>query len=807
MNAYPNLWQVLLKKSVAYKDKGIVYYGNDSLSYSRLMGEVRNFSNFLENETSQNVVGINVSDPINGIIVMISALVAGKAFWFTNNELLNTLDAEVFDSVFHVNDKIYNEGIAKGIKKNVRTRLSKVFSNHHPFCWTTSSGSMSVPKITEHSYQSIIEDTYRQIRSHSITEDDRIDLLSTTSFSASLASIFPVIFSGASLHIKPVNSNVPDIYDFWLKEKITMTTLVPTVFRSICSLSKDFKKLSLRFVCLGGERVVKSDLILAQDNFNPNVKFQVALASSECRSIADFIYYPTQPLPESDSIPYSIIEDKHVYIVDDNNKRVAPNNEGKLIVESKIIGTKYINTSGSFELLDDGNYRFVSDDSGKIDQDGFLYVSSKYQRKIKIKGQYVDLDFVENQVSRLNGIDDCFATKYDEFEDVFLFVVSKFNKEKIQKLIADNLGFKGLHIDILRNELPKTSSGKLHAELLKKRIITDKRLTDNDNYYSTWKQIFPSENNFENKHFFDDLGGDSIQALMLINELSLLYKTEIQPNLIYRFPVYNDLSKNLLTTRPLDLLKLNSCPKPLGNILIFSWVNGRNIFGPLIESWKDKYCFYVIIYPIKQNSNYLTSKEIGQNCAAFLQNHNAEFCCFIGHSYAGLLTYYTAFYLDYKFGVALFDTPTYQKRKLLVGPQSRLFGKLKRSVKVLVSPTRIKLFLLKVLKNATLKPNETDIKTKTKESLTFDPYSDFFNNVTSKSQVIPNTKFPMGLFVAQVQSSFGIKIAPDFKWNKYNTNVIFKKKLPGNHMSILDERNIKVICTKLNDLMRSTLNS
>jgi acyl-coenzyme A synthetase/AMP-(fatty) acid ligase len=796
-NVYPNLWTSLLKIKDCYESKPVVTYGNKELLYSDLCVKVKIMSVYLNKQTSKRIISINLNNPFDAIIALLASLVCNKGFWLVNNNILGLVSNNVLEEVFLLNNEIFE----KGLKEVGDFKFESYVDKDHVFCWTTSSGSSLVPKITEHSYFSLMEDTDRQLNNHKISSNDRIDVLSSLSFSASLSSIFPVLLTGASLHIKNNPNNIEEIYSFWLNQKITMTTMIPSLYRSLLSMPFDFKKTNIRFVCLSGEKVTMSDFILFKERFSEKAFFQAALASSETRAVAEFIGSKDDLFFLNEEIPYSLVKDKDIWILDKNNRKVGAGKEGHVAIVSKVIGSRYVNFANNFKQVENGDRIFISDDIGFLTSQGILKILDSNLRRVKFKGEFIDLDVLEKGILKINEVLNCVVVKNNLKSDLNIYIQSNSNFEYIKLRLSKVL--KNLKYNLFLNskEFPKLHSGKIdHLKLQVEwgEIVKNEYENEVLGIYKIWRKIFPTEVDFRGKHFFYDLGGDSMSAVEFAIEYCNVLKRDFDPKIIHMFPIYDDLLEFSKTQQPVQLKFLGSevresCKK----ILIFSSIFGNySQYDALIKNLEKDFDVYVILYSVQENNKILSVEEIVQNCSSYLKRIDVCFYSVIGYSFSGLLAYQTASMFKSVKMVFLIDTPTYQRYNFV-------FRNYKRFVKNIMLLTRYaknhkeRYCLNKKLLNKinTYRVIGTKVKPEVYDGQEL--RLDFFRSVVRKSQHINNSVFYMGVFIASNQNNFKDRIKAIYNWEKYNSNILFKIVIKGGHKEVINDDNLKIISNKI----------
>jgi acyl-coenzyme A synthetase/AMP-(fatty) acid ligase/acyl carrier protein len=803
---YQNLWNYLQQQAVYYHDKPFATFGKRELAFETLMTEVKSLSVFLKATSEHSVIGINLNAPLQSITAIFATLVAGKTFWITNDQMIEKTESEILKDVFMLGERLYSQGISFAQEA---FEFEVEMAPERAFCWATSSGTMATPKITEHSYYSLMEDTYRQVKAHNISPVDKIDVISSLSFSAALSSIFPVLLSGASLHFYNTASlSITAIYKFWQTERITMTTLIPTVFRSLLKYDYDIKRLNIRFICIGGEPVQMSDIALFQQKFPANSILQASLASSETRGIAEYITNTTTPLPK-DGIAYTPVVEKQLSIVGKDNQPLEAGQNGQIAVTSKVIGCRYVQGPNNFIKQSNGEYTFISDDIGNIKDDGKLRIDSRVNSLVKHKGEFIDLDQIRLDILQHDQILDCYVD-LDKHDTVLRIVIyGLLDKPTTRGVINKTLSTSSFHLYLVTQEFPKTHSGKLDARLLKTHLTAShtSEYSDEDMlYFQQWQEIFPGEANFEGKHFFTDLGGDSISAVDLTVNLGKTFNIEFEPTAVYSYPYYEELFNYIKNAQPYTLKVIGDLNSELQNILLFPALSGMyDDYLPIIDSLKTKYNFYLINYPSRSDKRYESPDSIARKCADILNQSNLQFICLIGSCFSGYLAYCTAHHFNKNSGVILLDSHTYRK----YGNARKRLSDVLRSCQVLYQHAKEPSYIKFLFKRRALRNGETQTRDRM-TALMGQPtspmqiqYNNFFTVFSNTSNQLPKTLFSLGLFMADHSDNIRYRIEYDFNWKQHNPNIKFKKVLKGDHTQFYSiQENIETISNYIDQFVK-----
>jgi non-ribosomal peptide synthetase component F len=133
-----------------------------------------------------------------------------------------------------------------------------------------TSGSTGRPKGVVQTHRNVVYFIEHWIRRFSITEKDRMTMLSAFSHDAAVMDIFGALLAGATLYpyyIK-TTANTNELYTLLMKEKITIWHSVPTLYRYFANtLTEKNVFYDIRWVLLGGESLRPNDLDLFRTHF------------------------------------------------------------------------------------------------------------------------------------------------------------------------------------------------------------------------------------------------------------------------------------------------------------------------------------------------------------------------------------------------------------------------------------------------------------------------------------------------------------------------------------------------------------
>ena len=153
-------------------------------------------------------------------------------------------------------------------------------------------------------------------------------------------------------------------------------------------------------------------------------------------------------------------------LIDEKNKIInEPNIEGELIYEGENVSLGYVKNCYDLAKGDLNNGILKTGDMVKMDSDGYFYIVGRKKRFLKLFGNRVSLDHIEQKI---NGAGfDCACVGLDD--QMKIYTTEQRNIENIKRFIAEyfDLNKSGFSVKKI-DSIPRNDSGKiLYSELEK----------------------------------------------------------------------------------------------------------------------------------------------------------------------------------------------------------------------------------------------------------------------------------------------------------------------------------------------------
>lgn len=273
-----------------------------------------------------------------------------------------------------------------------------------------TSGSTGKPKGIIHSHRYMYDKTRTETAFYGFTATDRLSQLFPLSFAASLGHTYGALLNGATL--LPYDPSVLGMHHLgeWIRDSgVTGMAMIPTLFRRTFGDVHDTGLFqNVRYLMLGAELVLKSDVELFKRLFPDDSVVVHRLASTETGAITRFVIRKDTDLRENVVPAGKPPFGQEIIITDDNGDPVAGGEIGELWVKGDNLVEGYWGdaelTASVFEQ-GPGNMRtYRTGDLARIDPDGNLIHLGRKDGRVKIRGYGVDLVEIERVLVGIEGV-------------------------------------------------------------------------------------------------------------------------------------------------------------------------------------------------------------------------------------------------------------------------------------------------------------------------------------------------------------------------------------------------------------------
>jgi amino acid adenylation domain-containing protein len=434
-----------------------------------------------------------------------------------------------------------------------------------------TSGSTGTPKGVMQSHRNLLQHVRNYTNNLGIRSDERISLLFSYGFSASLLDIFGALLNGATLCPFDVRSRGAASLARWVAEaRITHLHMVPSLYRKFASELTGRESLqSLRRLDLAGEPLYDSDVAVYRRLLPQHCSLVYRFAASEASFITHHEIGPGTPVAEG-AVPAGRPADgMQILIQDEEGRDLGTGSVGEIVLRSAYLCPGYWRrpdlTAGVFSTdPDDGSLRrYRTGDLGRLLPDGVLEHVGRADRRVKIRGFTVELSEVEAALRRCEGVRDAVVVAREERRataELAAFVVPhdgvKLARSAVRVALLGILpAYMVPAVVIPTPALPLTATGKVDHRALS-ALRSDATagggppLAPRDDLESALARIWREELKLETLGVLDDffaLGGDSLTAVQIVTRIESELGRSVPSSILYLAPTVEALATRLRT--------------------------------------------------------------------------------------------------------------------------------------------------------------------------------------------------------------------------------------------------------------------
>jgi amino acid adenylation domain-containing protein len=238
-------------------------------------------------------------------------------------------------------------------------------------------------------------------------ENDVILCALPLAFDYGLYQMIMAVAAGARLILEPSFAVVPQVVARMSKERVTALPLLPT----LCALLAEMKTLpefnlrSVRYVTVSGAVLTSKHLEFLRRSF-PRARIFSMFGLTECKRCT---YLPPEDLERKPTSVGIAIPNTELWLVDENGRKVGPNQIGQLVIRGATVMQGYWNDPVlSNERLKPGPFPgervLYTGDLCTLDEDGYLYFVARMDEVIKSRGEKVAPREIEIALSAIPGV-------------------------------------------------------------------------------------------------------------------------------------------------------------------------------------------------------------------------------------------------------------------------------------------------------------------------------------------------------------------------------------------------------------------
>ncbi len=323
----------------------------------------------------------------------------------------------------------------------------------------TTSGSTGSPKLVRLTQKNLRSNADSIAEYLHITEKEKPITSLPMYYSYGMSVINSHFVKGATLLLTQKTVLEKEFWDFARSERATSIAGVPYTYEMLKRLR--FFRMDLPDL---------NTMIQAGGKLNAQIAKEYIDFAKEKGKEFIIMYGQTEAAPRMSYLPFEDASNKYasigipipggiLSIRDDNdNEILSPNVDGELVYIGENVCMGYAETPSDLIKGDENHGILHTGDIARKDADGFYYITGRKKRFVKVWGNRVNLDAIEQLVKPISA--DCACVGIDDAITVFITVDSLANKVKTLLAEKTGLNIRAFKVKFLPG-IPKKPSGKI----------------------------------------------------------------------------------------------------------------------------------------------------------------------------------------------------------------------------------------------------------------------------------------------------------------------------------------------------------
>jgi long-chain-fatty-acid--[acyl-carrier-protein] ligase len=459
-------------------------------------------SQLIKSRVKGKYVGIMLPALQSTTLLIIASYMAGKVpvmlNWTVGHKVLSTCadltDLEVIITAGAFYDKIRDqipEDISRRLMlldkevKNISLsmKLKGVLMSKFPSLINTkidetavvlfTSGSETVPKAVPLTHKNVVSNLAFALKNFDIRVNGIFlsFLPPFHSFGFTVLSILPLL-TGVRAAYTPNPTNIREVVDVLKHTKANNIIVTPTLLKMIMERASSEDMASVELVISGAESLHKDTFQSFMKLTNNQSVIVEGYGITECSPIVSL---SPKDKPRLNSVG-KIIEGLDCIILDlDTDQAVEQGKEGMIMVKGDSIFNGYMDDGIEEPFMDIAGQKYYrTGDLGYLDEDGYLFITGRLKRFVKIGGEMVSMPYLEKVLLEKYGEDGRQVLAVEGSDKtkepvVSLFTVKELELSEVNKYLRETGIASIARIRDVRmvEEIPLLGSGKTNYRALK----------------------------------------------------------------------------------------------------------------------------------------------------------------------------------------------------------------------------------------------------------------------------------------------------------------------------------------------------
>jgi len=430
-----------------------------------------------------------------------------------------------------------------------------------------TSGSTGKPKGVAVENRSVVR-LVKSTNYTDINEENEVLQLSNYAFDGSVFDIYGSLLNGGTLHLidKSLILSLKELGRYIEEEGVNTTFITSALFNSLIDTYPQCLK-SCKKIYFGGESASISHIERALNYVSGKDVLVHVYGPTEGTTFTTYYNVPKLS-PSANALPIgSPISNTEVYILGREGQLVPKGVEGELCIAGDGLARGYWGQAGKLLNTEkfvesdalSGKRIYKTGDIARYTSDGFIEFRGRRDNQLKIRGNRIELNEIEQALTSIEGVNSAFITVKDlgdgDKRIVAYYVLGgELSKESIINFLKNDLPEYMVPSYLMAVEkFPLTSNGKVNTkELPDPTASTLKEETGSvqpkneleRKIKAIWEDVLKTKNVSTQDNFFM-IGGDSLKAIRIANQIQEELGEIVHVAALFESPTIEELSESI----------------------------------------------------------------------------------------------------------------------------------------------------------------------------------------------------------------------------------------------------------------------
>lgn len=333
----------------------------------------------------------------------------------------------------------------------------------------STSGSTGSPKLVRLSAENLNANADSIVDYLHLTAQEKAITVLPMSYTYGLSVLNSHLAVGATILLTDMTVIQREFWDFFTRSGGTSLVGVPYTYM-IYRRAGVFSKLALptlRYMTQAGGKLPAEDVFkVASWCQEHQIKFFVMYGQTEATARMSYLP-PDKTLEKSASVGIAIPGGRFAIEDEQHCEITASGQDGELVYYGPNVSLGYAERQSDLALPDQNQGRLSTGDVARWDDAGYVYITGRLKRFIKMTGNRIGLDDVEQRL-RARGFDAVCGGK----DDLLAVALTSGDPAEVVQAISEELKIHHSMVKVIVvSEIPRSDSGKIQYSKLFEEIL------------------------------------------------------------------------------------------------------------------------------------------------------------------------------------------------------------------------------------------------------------------------------------------------------------------------------------------------